>query len=190
MKFPWLLMPVVGLAPLVVFAPARALAKTGDIDLEKIRQHYAGLTRLQADVEQTRSGRHLLKPFVSEIKLDYAPGAITWRYVKPFEQTVKITRQGFELGSRTLPPAHSERLASLTTMLDSLFRMDLDAIRKDFSVRVDGTSVQATPLAGSPLKFVRAMDFEFDRNLDILSVVVATETDTAVMKFSNVRLEK
>lgn len=163
---------------------------TDPVSLEKLKERYAGLTRLQADVEQTRTGKHLLKAFVSEIRLDYQPGAITWRYLKPFEQTVKVTRQGIDLGERKLPPAHSERLRSLTSMLDSLFRMDLDAIRKDFDLKVDGPVVEASPRAGSPLRFVKAMRFEFDRKLDIVSVMVTTETDAAVMKFSNIKLEK
>jgi len=62
------------------------------LTLERLKAHYAGLSRLQADVEQTRTGRHLLKPFVSQIRLDYAPGVITWNYVKPFVQTVRVSR--------------------------------------------------------------------------------------------------
>jgi|GEM_PF-3907068 len=171
-------------------ASSLAQAKSGSLDLEKIRQHYAGLTHLRADVEQTRSGKHLLKPFVSEIKLDYTPGSITWRYVKPFEQTVKISPQGFDMGDRKLPPGHSERLRSLTAMLEALFRMDLDAMKKDFTVKVEGNTVHATPLPSSPLAFVRGMQFEFAPSLAIVSVVINTETDSAVMKFSNIRLDK
>ena len=165
-------------------------AEAEPLTLERLKTRYAGLTRLQADVEQTRTGKHLLKPFVSEIRLDYAPGAITWHYVRPFQKTIKITREGFEMGERKLPPSQSERLKSLTTMLDALFRMDLETIRKDFELKVEGDVVEATPRAASPLKFVNTMDFEFDRKLDILSVTVATEHDSAVMKFSNIRIEK
>lgn len=160
------------------------------LTLERVKARYAGLTRLQADVEQTRTGKHLLKPFVSEIRLDYTPGAITWSYVRPFQKSIKMTRDGFEMGEKKLPPAHSERLKSLSSMLDSLFRMDLEAIRKDFDLKVTGDVVGATPKDDSPLKFVQTMNFEFDKKLDILSVTVATERDSAVMKFSNIRIEK
>jgi hypothetical protein len=178
-------------------APARSVetrptqsTQSTHLTLERLKTRYAGLSRLQADVEQTRTGRHLLKPFVSEIKLDYTPGAITWTYMKPFRKTVKVTREGFDLGDRRLPAAHGERLKSLTAMLDALFRMDLERLNADFELKIEGDAVAARPRGGSPLKFVKAMDFEFDKDLDILSVTVATDSDTAVMKFSNIRVDK
>jgi len=68
--------------------------------------------------------------------------------------------------------------------------MDLEAIRKDFDLKIEGDVVVASPRTGSPLKFVKGMDFEFDRKLDILSVKVATSTDSAVMKFSNIKIDR
>jgi outer membrane lipoprotein-sorting protein len=172
-------------------SPGQDLVQNGqELTIEKVRQKYQGVKNLKADIEQTRTGKHLLKPFVSEIRLDYSPGNILWQYIKPFEKSIRMTKAGLEMGDARLPPGHSKRLELVTQMLDSLFRMDVEALRKDFQLTTQGQTLTAIPKPDSPLKFVKNLAFEFSPNLDILAVSLVTESDTATLAFRNVRMEK
>lgn len=159
---------------------------------EALRDHYAGVRSLTADVVQVKQGKYWARPLESRIRLQYTPGRVVWETLAPIPSTVVVGDAGMTVtGSDGRPrdagPVSSDpRFAAVMRFIRALFAVDLPAIERDFALSYAPGLLVATPRPGSNVQLFREIRLQFDAALELTTVDLETATERTHLSFSRV----
>jgi outer membrane lipoprotein-sorting protein len=173
-------------------APAAQAAEAKVVSPEALRERYAGMSRLSADVVQVKEGKYWARPFESRVSMRYTPGRVEWETVAPVHALAVIEGKALWLVGpdgrrRDLGPAAGDpRLAALLGFVRALLAVDLPGIERDFVLTYGPGSLDATPKPGSQLGLFRSVKLKFAPDLEILSVDLETADEKTHLRFEHI----
>jgi outer membrane lipoprotein-sorting protein len=178
---------------LVVLLATSHTASAVPVSLEGLKNKYANLESLQAEIDQTKKSRFLFKPLKSQVKLTYSKKELRWEMVSPFSQIVLVrdnalvTKSTESAKEEITPIVQGSKLHYLSLFFRALFSMDLKVLEKQFTLSFAGQVMTALPQKNSELSFIKEMTFVFDDDLRLDRVKVSAQEEETELQFRSLK---
>jgi hypothetical protein len=145
-----------------------------------IKDHYRGLRRLKAKIEQVKTSPLLLRPLKSQVDLEFKEDTLTWTVSgqKPFAMKfLSGGRTEFLSGGSALselPKEARQRLDASIGLIRKILVMD-PALDQDFMQTWSDQTLTITPKSNSVFFEWVSITFRKDRSIESMSFKTADE---------------
>jgi hypothetical protein len=180
------------IVPFLLALLIHTLAKAETLQSE-LRNTYANVTFLRADVAQEKTGKYMARPIKSICQMEWRKGTITWKTLKPIASEITIVNGAITVtdsdGKQNKVSSNPPEVAALVRFLEELFAFDITALEKDFSFDSTHRTLTGTVKPSSALRFLRSFTLKFDEKLVLNRLEIEDTKGKTTMVFSGVRME-
>jgi len=176
---------------LTLLLSATLAASPAPLTPELLRERYAGLRSLEADVLQVKAGRFWALPFQSRIRFRYTSGRVVWETLAPVHSVAiiqgdQLTVTGADGKAREMGGLSADpRMTALLRFLRTLMAVDLIGLERYFVLAYGPREVVARPRPTSDLKLFEAIRLHFDDDAELTGLDLETATERTRLTFEH-----
>lgn len=165
------------------------------LDMKAIQDHYRGLTKLKAEVEQTKTSPLLIRPLKSLLTLEYSEKTLSWSMKGQEPWKVRFDGKGQaqvlsnDKALAEIPREARAKLDRTLGLIHKILVMD-PSLEKDFTQTLTQQTLSITPKSKDHSVFFEGVEVTFKSNADIDFIILRTADDETRLSFRSLELKR